>query len=167
MYVIKWAECSLIIGTSYRAKVFAWSSTAQSVCEWAFSLLVIWCLRLLSFESCIQSAEETNLSPFDSKIACLYQSIKINNNKTSERRKTFGHLRSINRNMIIHFANQSQTCQLLKILKNISFSNISWKESEVKWWNQSQVELIKKIHIDYQEVIYIYIYACQVLGITF
>ena len=33
-----------------------------------------------------------------------------------ERRKTLGHLRSINRNMIIHFANQSQTCQLLKIL---------------------------------------------------
>ena len=34
---------------------------------------------------------------------------------TLERRKTLGHLRSINRNMIIHFANQSQTCQLLKI----------------------------------------------------
>ena len=33
-----------------------------------------------------------------------------------ERRKTLGHLRSINRNMIIHFANQSQTCQVLKIL---------------------------------------------------
>ena len=37
---------------------------------------------------------------------------------TLERRKTLGHLRSINPNMIIHFANQSQTCQLLKILKN-------------------------------------------------
>ena len=36
-------------------------------------------------------------------------------NKTAlERRKTLGHLRSINRNMIIHFANQSQTCELLK-----------------------------------------------------
>ena len=35
---------------------------------------------------------------------------------TLERRKTLGHLRSINRNMIIHFANQSQTCQLLKML---------------------------------------------------
>ena len=34
---------------------------------------------------------------------------------TLERRKTLGHLRSINHNMIIHFANQSQTCQLLKI----------------------------------------------------
>ena len=36
---------------------------------------------------------------------------------TLERRKTLGHLRSINRNMIIHFAKQSQTCQLLKIKK--------------------------------------------------
>ena len=35
---------------------------------------------------------------------------------TLERRKTLGHLRSINRNMIIHFANQSQTCQFLKNL---------------------------------------------------
>ena len=44
------------------------------------------------------------------------QSITITNtNKTAlERRKTLGHLRSINRNMIIHFANQSQTCELLK-----------------------------------------------------
>ena len=33
-----------------------------------------------------------------------------------ERRQTLGHLRSINHNMIIHFANQSQSCQLLKIL---------------------------------------------------
>ena len=35
---------------------------------------------------------------------------------TFERRKTLGHLRSINRNMITHFANQSQTCELLKYL---------------------------------------------------
>ena len=34
---------------------------------------------------------------------------------TLERRKPLGHLRSINRDMIIHFANQSQTCQLLEI----------------------------------------------------
>ena len=77
---------------------------------------------------------------------------------TLERRKTLGHLRSINHNMVIYFANQSQTCQLLKNLKNIFFSNISWKET-VKWCNQSQVELIQKIHIDYQERhIYIYTY---------
>ena len=33
------------------------------------------------------------------------------------------HLRSINPNMINHYTNQSQTCQLLKILKTIFFSN--------------------------------------------
>ena len=75
---------------------------------------------------------------------------------TLERRKSLGHLRSINCNMVIHFANQSQTCQLLKILKNIFFSNISWKET-VKWCNQSQVELVQKTHIDYQAR-HIYIY---------
>ena len=84
-------------------------------------------------------------------------SLTANNTRpTLERRKTLGHLRSINRNIVIHFANQSQTCQLLKILKNIFFSNISWKET-VKWCNQSHVELIQKIHIDYQER-HIYIY---------
>ena len=61
-------------GTGCRVQVFlAWSSIAQSVCQWAFSLLAIWCLR--------PSAEEDNLSPFDSNIACLCQSIEINNNK--------------------------------------------------------------------------------------
>ena len=40
----------------------------------------------------------------------------IQTRPTSERRKTLGHLRSISRNMIIHFANQSQACQFLKIL---------------------------------------------------
>ena len=42
-------------------------------------LLAIWCLgpRLQS----LHSAEEHNLSPFDLNIACLCQSIEINNNK--------------------------------------------------------------------------------------
>ena len=49
--------------------------------------------------------------------SCVSQIIgTIKTRPTLERRKTLGHLRSINRNMIIHFANQSQTCQLLKIL---------------------------------------------------
>ena len=62
------------------------------------------------------------------------------------RRKTLGHLKSINPNMINYFANQSQTCQLLEILKHL-FSNI-----EKKLWNvvQSQVELIGKSHFDYR-----------------
>ena len=69
-----------------------------------------------------------------------------------ERRKTLGHLRSINPNMINHYASQSQTCQLLKILKNIFF----FKQRKCEKW-RNQVELIYKIHIDYREVVYIYI----------
>ena len=68
-----------------------------------------------------------------------------------ERRKTLGHLRSINRNMVIHFANQSQTCQLL------TFFFKHFMKKTVKWCNQSKVELMQKIHIDYQgHHIYIY-----------
>ena len=33
-----------------------------------------------------------------------------------EHRETVGHIRSINLNMINHFASQSQTCQILKII---------------------------------------------------
>ena len=57
-----------------------------------------------------------------------------------ERRKTLGHLRSINRNMIIHFANQSQTCQLFKIKKKKIFK-LCMKRNCEKWCsNQSKVE---------------------------
>ena len=58
----------------------AWSSIAQSVCQWAISLLAIWCLRPW-WVRILLSAEEDNLSPFDSNVACLCQSIEINNNK--------------------------------------------------------------------------------------
>ena len=57
----------------------AWSSIAQSVCQRAFSLLAIWCLG--PRVQILPSAEEHNLSPFDLNIACLCQSIEINNNK--------------------------------------------------------------------------------------
>ena len=76
---VKWAEYSLIIGTGCRVHVLAWSSIAQSVCQRAFSLLVIWCLG--SRVQILLSTEEHNLSPFDLNIACLCQSIEINNNK--------------------------------------------------------------------------------------
>ena len=77
----KWAECSLIIGTGCRVQAFiAWSSKAQSVCQRAFSLLANWCLRPW-WVRILLSAEEDNLSPLDSNIACLCQSIEINNNK--------------------------------------------------------------------------------------
>ena len=44
------------------------------------STLAIWCLRPW-WVRFLPSAEEDNLSPFDSNIACLCQSIEINNNK--------------------------------------------------------------------------------------
>ena len=50
-----------LIGAGYWVKVFDWSSKAQLVCGWAFSLLAIWCLRLPSFESCIQRRKATCL----------------------------------------------------------------------------------------------------------
>ena len=58
----------------------AWSSIAQSVCQRAISLLAIWCLRPW-WVRILPSAEEDNLYPFDSKIACLCQSIEFNDNK--------------------------------------------------------------------------------------
>ena len=76
---VRWAECSLIIGTGIEFKLLAWSSIAQSVCRRAFILLDIRFQR--PWVRILHSAEEGNLSPFDSKIACLYQSIAINNNK--------------------------------------------------------------------------------------
>ena len=57
----------------------AWSSIAQSVCQRACSLLANWCLG--SRLQILLSAEEHILSPFDLNIACLCQSIEINNNK--------------------------------------------------------------------------------------
>ena len=75
---VEWAECLLIIGTGCRV-FLAWSSIAQSVCQQAFSLLANRCLRPLV--PILHSAEEDCLSPFDSNIACLCQSIEINNNK--------------------------------------------------------------------------------------
>ena len=48
-------------------------------------------------------------------IARIVVLMKYNKTDIGTPKKNFGHLRSINR-MITHFANQSQTCQLLKIL---------------------------------------------------
>ena len=69
-------------------------------------------------------------SPLGKKISIVKQDYwnLIETRPTLERRKTLGHLRSINPNMINHYANQSQTCQLLKIAKNIFFSKQKiWK----------------------------------------
>ena len=55
------------------------SSIAQSICEWAFSLLEIRFQR--SWVRILHSAEEDNWSPFDSISLAYYQCIKINTNK--------------------------------------------------------------------------------------
>ena len=57
----------------------AWSSIAQSVCQRAFRLLAIWCLR--PSVRILHSAEEDNVSPFDSNTFRLCQSIDIKSNK--------------------------------------------------------------------------------------
>ena len=77
---VRWTECLLIIGTGFRVQVFSLildssvglSTGIQSAGDWVSETLWV---RIL------HSAEEDNLSPFDSKIACLCQSIEINNNK--------------------------------------------------------------------------------------
>ena len=61
------------------SRFLSWSSIAQSVCQWAFSLLDIRFQR--PWVRILHSAEEDNLSPFDSKIACLCRSIAISHNK--------------------------------------------------------------------------------------
>ena len=82
-----------------------------------------------------------------------------------ERRKTLGHLSSINPNMINHYASQSQTCQLLKILKNIFFFQIKkmWKVVQsISGWTD-----IQNPYRLSRGRIYIYTYICGVLGIAF
>ena len=65
---VKWAECSFIIGTGCWVQVFTWSLIAQSVCERAFSLLVIWCLRFPSF--CIHQRKTACLLSIRKSLAC-------------------------------------------------------------------------------------------------
>ena len=77
---VRWAVCLLIIGTGCRVQVFSLildssvglSAGIQSAEDWVSE--TPW-VRIL------HSAEEDNLFPFDSKIACLCQRIEINNNK--------------------------------------------------------------------------------------
>ena len=64
-------------GRAVEFKFLVWSSMAHWVCQRAFSLLAIWCLR--PWVRILHSPEEYKLSPLDSKIACLCQSIEINN----------------------------------------------------------------------------------------
>ena len=47
---------------------------AQLVCEWVTNLLAIWCLRHLSFESCIQQRKTTGLFSIRKLLACARDS---------------------------------------------------------------------------------------------
>ena len=56
-------------GRAVKFKFLAWSSIAQSVCEWAFSLLTNRCLETSRFESCIQK-KTTCLISIRISLAC-------------------------------------------------------------------------------------------------
>ena len=78
---------------------------------------------------------------------------------TLERQKTLGHLRSINCNMIIHYANQSKTRQILKILKTFFFQTFH----EKKLWKVMQSipgSTDKENPHRLSRALYIYIYTC-------
>ena len=74
---VEWAECSLVTGMGCEVQVFNLILDSSVGLRWPFSVLEIWSHRVWN----LHSAEEDNLSPFDSKITCLCQSIEINKNK--------------------------------------------------------------------------------------
>ena len=55
-----------------------------------------------------------NLEEYDKSTISHSKTQQSATRPTLERRATLGHLRSIKPNVITHFANQSQTCELLK-----------------------------------------------------
>ena len=61
-------------GRAVEFRFSAWSSIAQSVCEWVFSLLATRCLRLPRFESCIQQKKTTCLLSIRISLACARSS---------------------------------------------------------------------------------------------
>ena len=74
-----------ITGVVQATGLDAWASRVKCPARFVshlheICLLAIWCLRPW-WVRILSSAEEDNLSPFDSNIACLCQSIEINNNK--------------------------------------------------------------------------------------
>ena len=77
---VRWAECSLILGTGYWVQVFfslifdsSVSLSAGIQSESAGDSVSETLVRIL------HQTEEDNLSPFDSKTACLCHSMEVNN----------------------------------------------------------------------------------------
>ena len=97
---------------------------------------------------------------FDSS-TCKYEG---STRLTLGRQKTLGHLWSMNPNMIIHFANQSQNCHLLKISKNIFIQTFH----DYKLWKVVQsISDWTNIENPCRSPRTSYIWTCRVLGITF
>ena len=67
----------------------AWSSIAQSVCEWAFSLLAIRCLETSRFESCFQQRKTTCLLYIRISLACARAS-KLTTTNITPKSPTIG-----------------------------------------------------------------------------
>ena len=125
------------LGRAVEFKFLAWSSIAQSVCQQAFSLLVNRYLR--PWVRILPSAEEDNLSPLDSNIACLCQSIEINNNK---------HIISYYIFMQLYFVQMARRILCgIKVLNDLIFTCIytsrrktrssTWLRGHWNWYNSN------------------------------
>ena len=79
---VEWAECSLIIGTGCRVQFLAWSSIAQSVCQRAFSLLAIWCLRHQNQHVLLLKAYDFMYKINMSVVECLYVVVRLRGGET-------------------------------------------------------------------------------------
>ena len=99
----------------------------------------------------------------------LFISILVSQWKTRptlERRKTLGHLRSINLNMINHNANQSQLT--FGNCKNLFFSNKNVKSGAINFrlnWFRKSISIIERSFI--YMYIYMYIYVCIYIYVEF
>ena len=104
----EWAECSLIIGTGYCFSVLSLildSSLGLS----GIQLAGIQSARDSVPETLVRilySAEKDNLSPFDSKIACLCQSIEINNKIIYNKNDTNNILSQVGTKICYKFKNE-------------------------------------------------------------
>ena len=128
---VKWAECSLVIGTGCWVQDFSLILNS-SVGLWVGIPSAGELVSETSQLRILHSAEEDNLSPLDSKIACLCQSIGISNNKDVYRIKQhscWGHYRNIcdHSNTKSTLSKLQRYWQVIdKILKSVANFMIYW-----------------------------------------
>ena len=78
---VNWAECSLIMGKRLSSS-FCSLILDSLVSLWvAFSLQAIWCLRLPSFESCIQQRKTTCLISIKKSLTCANKHVHYQSGK--------------------------------------------------------------------------------------